>query len=161
MRFPIGIYTFKVDNKSNKIRCETCFKLKDKYTTTTLPNDVLLFLLLSYFQLNHVFIVDSRCLRRLWKHELNLINTYWCCSFSQKLCLIRRKTPVLESLFIKRDSNKSVVNIAKFLGTTFSQNTSERLLMRVEGLRTSNFKPNLSELFRRSFWGGGKITPPV
>ena len=63
--------------------------------------------------------------------------------------------------FIKRDSNKSVVNIAKFLGTTVSQNTSERLLMRVEGLRTSSFKPNLSELFRRSFWGGGKITPPV
>ena len=158
MRFPIGIYTFKVDNKSNKIRCETCFKLKDKYTTTTLPDDVLLFLLLSYFQLNHVYIVDRRCWRRLWKHELNLTSTYWCCSCSQKFCLIRWKTPVLESLFIKRDSNKSVVNIAKFLGTTVSQNTSERLLMRVEGLRTSNFKPNLSELFRHSFWGGGKIT---
>ena len=96
MWFPIGIYMFKVDNKSNKIRCETCFKLKDKYTTTTLPDDVLLFLLLSYFQLNHVYIVDRRCWRRLWKHELNLTSTYWCCSCSQKFCLIRWKTPVLE-----------------------------------------------------------------
>ena len=62
----------------------------------------------TFFQLNLVFIADSRtgfCSGLLWKHELNLRSSHW--SRSVKKVVLRnfakvyRKTPVLKSLFTR------------------------------------------------------------
>ena len=63
---------FKVKNKSLRTRYETCLKLKlkNKYTRTTLPNGVLLSLLLTFnvFLLgSSVFIVDFKHLNDGWE----------------------------------------------------------------------------------------------
>ena len=62
----------------------------------------------TFFQLNLVFIADSRtgfCSGLLWKHKLNLRSSHWSCSVKKvvlrNFAKVYRKTPVLKSLFTR------------------------------------------------------------